>query len=60
MDFFKALIAKGIAPSEIWMLDIPSSKIILSEEMQEPMDLTVMLNAERMQNGAKREFLNGN
>jgi hypothetical protein len=61
MDYFKVLVKQeNIAPSEVWKLDIPMVKSILSDQLTQPMDLTIMLNAERMQNGATREFINGN
>ncbi len=59
MDYFKILVkTEGIAPSEVWKLDIPMVKVLLSEHITEPMDLTIMLNAERQMNGAPKEILN--
>ncbi len=59
MHFFKLLVKEEkIAPSEVWQLDIQMVKVLLSDYIKTPMDLTVMLNAERAMNGAPREILN--
>ena len=61
MGLFKTLVKdEGIAPSEVWGLDIQSVKVLLGEKIKPEMDLSIMLNAERQANGASREFLNGN
>ena len=58
MAYFKFLVKEeNIAPSEVWKLDMPTIKVLLSEHIKEPMDLSIMLNAERRANGASSEFL---
>ncbi len=59
MEYFKVLVKdEGVSPSEVWGLDLEMTKILLSDKIQEPMDLTIMLNAERQMNGAPKEILN--
>lgn len=59
MDYFKILVKEEkINPSEVWGLDLEMVRILLSDRIQQPMDLTIMLNAERQMNGAPREVIN--
>jgi hypothetical protein len=46
----------SIAPSEAWLLDLVEIHY-LSDEKNETPDLSVMLNFERAQNGASKQWL---
>lgn len=47
----------NIAPSEAWYLDFIEIKQLINNESESEFDLTFMLNYEREQNGASKEWL---
>ena len=46
-----------IQPSEAWSLDFAEVKVLAEVEPKETQDLSLMLNYERMDNGATPEWL---
>ena len=46
-----------ISPSEAWSMDLLEIVKLLGIPDKEKQDLSLMLNYERMQNGATKEFL---
>ena len=47
----------SIAPSEAWSLDFIEVRELFELNKEKPQDLSLMLNAQRMMNGATKEFL---
>jgi len=48
-----------LQPSEAWRLDFVELMYLSDQENKQEVDLSVMLNAERMINGASQEWLKG-
>jgi hypothetical protein len=48
-----------LQPSEAWNLDLVELIHLSDQENKQGVDLSVMLNAERMINGASQEWLKG-
>jgi len=46
-----------IAPSEAWSLDFLEVRYLFDLKSEQKQDLSLMLNAERMANGATAEYL---
>jgi len=48
-----------LQPSEAWNIDLVEILHLSEQESKQEVDLSVMLNAERMINGASQEWLKG-
>lgn len=57
-SFYKLLVSEyKIAPSEFWKMDFPETIRLIQQEPKADQDRSFMVNAERMKNGAPKEWL---
>lgn len=57
-EWFRICVKQlNLQPSEAWRLDFQEIKYLLEIENKGQPDLSVMLNYERIQNGASKEWL---
>ena len=60
-SWFKVCVKHiNIQPSEAWGLDFVEASQLVNEEKKEEIDLTIMLNFERVKNGASKQWLQNN
>ena len=55
--FFTKLVKEGIAPSEVWSLDMLECFKLLNLTLETKQDLSMMLNYKRLQFGASHDWL---